>query len=149
MRRFSPMGSISWAGCLPDSLMGFESGTFPVISSMPRSYDHISMVQKSTARNSEMIDTVHATAIELTNLTPNLQALVFMHADQIVQVLEITRPQIGIIPKIGKAIDSSLLSQTDELVRTTASGAKAIQSIVEDIQHTLIHSDAKRLRGYL
>jgi hypothetical protein len=109
----------------------------------------VSAAKKLTAQNREMIDTVQATAIEITNLTLVLQALAFKHAGQIVEALEVARPQIRAIPVIGGAVDSRLLGKTDELARTIVSTTGTIQGVVENIQEALVNSDAKRLRKYL
>jgi hypothetical protein len=109
----------------------------------------ISAARKSTERNREMVDTVQAAAIELTALTLELQALAFKHAEQIVEVLHIARPQIKAIPVVGSSIDSRLLGKPDELARTIVSATGAVRGVVENIQEALIYSDASRLREYL
>jgi hypothetical protein len=109
----------------------------------------VSVARKSAVRNEEMIDTVQAVAIEVTNLTLVLQALAFKHAGQIVEGLEAARPQIKAIPLIGDTIDDRLLAKTDELARTIVTTTGTVQVVVANIQEALIYSDAKRLREYL
>ena len=109
----------------------------------------ISMARKSAAQNRDMIDAVQASAIEVTKLTLVLQALAFKHAEQIVEVLEVARPQIRRVPRVGASIDSRLLGRTDELAKSIVTATGAIQEVVLNIQEALTYSDAKRLRQYL
>jgi hypothetical protein len=109
----------------------------------------IATARKIAAQNGEMIDAVQATAIEVTNLTLVLQALAFKHAGQIVQALDVARPQIRAIPVIGDAVESRLFGKTDELARVIVSTTGTVQVVVENVQQALIQSDAKRLQKYL
>jgi hypothetical protein len=132
----------------PLALVGLLLVLIPCYFFYTKEVRPISMARKSTVRNSEVIDTVQSTAIELTNLTLDVQALAFKHADSIVQVMKIVRPQVRIIPRIGKPIDS-LLSRPDELAKSIVSGTEVIRSVVGDINLALISSDVTQLRGYL
>jgi hypothetical protein len=109
----------------------------------------ISRVQETVGRNAEMIDAVQETAMSMTELTLELQALAFKHADAVASTIEVVRPQIRAIPMVGQIADHPMLVSTEGLAKTIVGITQNIKDVVSDVQTALINSDPRGLKKYL
>ena len=109
----------------------------------------IARVQESVKQSREMIDTVQATALSMTELTLDLQALAFKHADQVTRALDLARPQIRALPVVGQLADHPALTNADRLSKAIVATTRSIKEIVADLQVALVRSDPGPLRKYL
>jgi hypothetical protein len=106
-------------------------------------------VRKSISDNSELIDAVQATAIELTKLTSDLQGLAFLHAKEVAEALEKIRPLVKQVPFLGAIAESKLMSQADVFAGTITDYSDRTQKIVLDLRKAITESDPKLLKEYL
>ena len=109
----------------------------------------ISTVRQSVVENKEVIDLVQATALSMTDLTGDLQALAFKYANEVNQALGVVRSQIRPIPGIGQLADHPMLSTTHALSDGIVTTTLKIKEIVTDIREALVTSDPDLLRKYL
>jgi ABC-type multidrug transport system fused ATPase/permease subunit len=109
----------------------------------------ISRAQRAVGQSTEMIDAVQETAISMTELALELQALAFKHADKVATALDAVRPQIRAIPVIGKVADHPMLTGADTLSKAIVSTTENVREVVTDIQTALVSSDPRGLRKYL
>jgi hypothetical protein len=109
----------------------------------------ISKVQETVGQSKEMIDAVQATAVSMTELTLELQALAFKHADQVATALEIARPQIRAIPVVGQVADHPMLASADDLAKAIVTVTQHTKEVVTDLQTALTSSDPNGLKKYL
>ena len=109
----------------------------------------IARAQRGVIQNREMIDAVQATALSMTELTLEMQALAFKYADQVTHALDIARPQIRAVPLIGRLADHPALTTSDRLSRVIVSTTKKIREVVTDVQAALVASDPSALRKYV
>jgi hypothetical protein len=106
-------------------------------------------VRKSISDNSELIDAVQATAIELTKLTSDLQALAFLHAREVAEALEKIRPVVKQVPFLGAIAESKIMSQADVFAGTITEYSDRTQQIVLDLRKAITESDPTLLKQYL
>lgn len=109
----------------------------------------IARVQETVKQSREMIDTVQAAALSMTELTLDLQALAFKHADQVTRALDLARPQIRALPVVGHLADHPALTNADRLSKAIVATTHSIKEIVADLQVALLRSDPGPLRKYL
>jgi hypothetical protein len=66
-----------------------------------KEFPRVRRARASVAANKEMIDAIEQSAIELTSIASDLQALAFKNASQIAEVPSVARPLIRKIPLLG------------------------------------------------
>jgi predicted transcriptional regulator len=106
-------------------------------------------VRKSIRENSELIDAVQATAIELTQLTSDLQKLAFLHAEEVAEALEKIRPVVKQVPFLGAIAESKLMSQADRFAGTITEYSDRTERIVSDLRKAITESNPSLLKTYL
>jgi cellulose biosynthesis protein BcsQ len=105
--------------------------------------------QRKIEENRELIDAVQNTAIIVTDLVSDLQALAFKHANQISGLLQEIRPQIRPLPLIGRLADSELVVKSDAMSATIVDYTNKVKRVVADLKHALVTSNPKDLKKYL
>jgi hypothetical protein len=106
-------------------------------------------IRNNIQQNKELIDTVQKSALEMTELASNLQSLAFKHADQAANFIKIVRPQIRILPVVGKLADSDIFNKTDILSSSIVNYTIRAKQIISDIEQALITSNPENLKKYL
>jgi hypothetical protein len=107
------------------------------------------IAKESVKRNKELIDAIQQTALEMTELSYNLQALIFKHADQVSYAIQYIRPVIRELPLVGRLADSKVMDKTETLSTTIVESAERIKKVIEDLEKALIESDPRGLKKYL
>jgi hypothetical protein len=106
-------------------------------------------VQSNIQRNKQLIDTVQATAIQLTDIVYQGQALAFKHAEAVASVLQMTLPLVRNLPGIGQVANSQSVVRAETLATKIVETAKAARQVIVDVRDALIDSDPEPLRQYL
>lgn len=132
----------------PLALIGFVLVVIPCYFFYVKEIRPIARAQRSLARSSDVIDTVQAAALQVTGLAHDLQSLAFRYATEIEKALKIIRPQIKIIPGIGKIADLPLM-ETENLAGSIVSTTQGIDHVVNNVKQALIDSDPKLLKVYI
>lgn len=115
----------------------------------------------SMQQNQELIDTVQATAIQMTDLAYDLQALSFKYADEVAEIITLIRenihrvttlPMISDIPGIeivSKVADNTYIVRAEDLSKSIVTTTVTAKSVIEDIKTALVNSDPALLNKYL
>lgn len=107
-------------------------------------------LQRNIHENKELIDAVQKTAIEMTEMASDLQALLFKHADQIASIIHMLRPKIHAIPMLGPSLaNHQLLNRAEDLSATIVHATKRAKSVIADVEAALVNSDPSNLKIYL
>lgn len=133
----------------PLALIGFVLVVIPCYFFYVKEIRPISKAQRSLARSSDVIDTVQAAALQITGLAYDLQSLAFRYATEIETAIKIIRPQIRIVPGIGKIADLPLMRETENLAGRIVSSTRGIDHVVSNVKQALIDSDPKLLKVYI
>lgn len=111
--------------------------------------------------NKELIDTVQKSAIRMTDLSYELQALAFKHADAISSLIALLRnymrelkalPLISSIPgidKVSELSENQYVIKAEDLSTAIVDATLKTKTIIKDIKKSLIESDAAPLKKYL
>ena len=114
-----------------------------------KEFPRVRRARASVAANKVMIDAIQQSAIELTGIASDLQALAFKNANQIAEVLTAARPFIRKIPLLGKAADSEAMAKAEGLSRLIVTSTQNAQQVIVDLQQALIEADPKYLKVHL
>lgn len=114
-----------------------------------KEFPRVRRARASAAANKEMIDAIQQSAIELTGIASDLQALAFKNANQIADVLTVARPIIRKIPLLGQAADSEAMAKAEGLSRLIVTSTQNARQLIEDLQHALIEANPKYLKVHL
>jgi hypothetical protein len=106
-------------------------------------------VQQNIKHNKELIDTVQKTALEMTELTSDIQALAFKHALEVSSAIQKLRPQLKSIPVIGNLVDSEVMTKTDTMSSAIVDYSGKAKQVIGDIRDALITSNPQKLKKYL
>jgi hypothetical protein len=114
-----------------------------------REFPRVRRARASVAANKEMIDAIQQSAIELTGIASDLQALAFKNANQIAEVITVARPLIRKIPLLGQAADSEAIAQAEGLSRLIVTSTQNARQVIADLQQALIEANPKYLKAHL
>lgn len=113
-------------------------------------------VHRSIQKNGELIDTIQKTAIEMTDLASNLQALAFKHAEEVAELISAYRhvvlPLLSKIPsasKIGQLADNSYIVRVEDLSASIVKTTASTKHIIDDVKSALIEANPILLKKYL
>ncbi len=137
----------------------------------------LSELNKNIKSNKDMIDTVQNTAIEMTELANNLQALAFKYANEVAEVMTsvykyvqvttevrdnvkdvIHNPLLAKVPGVAqlkKIVDNEQIdivkdkmTIANDLSQSIVTTTKASKEIIADIKKALINSNPEPLKRY-
>ncbi len=114
-----------------------------------KEFPRVRRARASVAENKEMIDAIQQSAIELTAIASDLQALAFKNASQIAEVLTVARPLLRKIPLLGQAADSEAMAKAEGLSRLIVTSTQNARQVVADLQQALIEANPKYLKVHL
>lgn len=114
-----------------------------------KEFPRVRRARASVAANKEMIDAIQESAIELTGIASDLQALAFKNANQIADVLTVARPLIRKIPLLGQAADSEAMARAEGLSRLIVTSTQNARQLIADLQQALIEANPKYLKVHL
>jgi hypothetical protein len=114
-----------------------------------KAFPHFKRAQASVDANKEMIDAMQQSAIELTELASDLQALAFKNANQVAEAITKARPLIRKIPLLGRAADSRAMVRAEGLSSTIVTNTQHARKIIVDLQQALVEANPKYLRIHL
>lgn len=106
-------------------------------------------IQTHIEENTELLDAIQRSALEMTELASDLQALAFKHASQVSAVIQVIRPQIRALPVVGKLADSDALLTADTLSANIVQTTRKAKQIIHDIEDALTKADPTCLKKYL
>jgi len=112
----------------------------------------VARAQRITVANKKTMDAIQLAAIELTDLAKSLQALAFKNAQQVAEMvgaIDEIRMLTGMIPGLGKIMDSSPVTRTEQLSRLIVSVTRGSEKVIGDVRDALVTSDPKLLTPYL
>ena len=81
------------------------------------------------------------TAVELTELASDMQALAFKHANEVSQVLVSVRPILASIPIVSRIVEGEAFSKAAELSSTIVATTQKTRKVIEDLRKALIESN--------
>jgi hypothetical protein len=114
-----------------------------------KEFPRLRRARANVVANKEMIDAIQQSAIELSEIASDLQALAFKNASQIAEALTVARPLIRKLPLIGKVADSEIMDKTEGLSRLIVASTQNARKIIVDLQQALIEANPKYLRIHL
>lgn len=114
-----------------------------------KEFPRVRRVRASVVANKEMIDLIQQSAIELTAIASELQALAFKNANQIAELLTVARPLIRKIPLLGTAADSEAMVKAEGLSRLIVMSTQNARKIIMDLQHALVEADPMYLKSHV
>jgi hypothetical protein len=114
-----------------------------------KEFPKVRRARASVAANKEMIDAIQQSAIELTGIASDLQALAFKNANQISEVLTMALPLLRKIPLLGPAADSELVAKAEGLSRLIVTSTQSARQVIADLQQALIEANPKYLKVHL
>jgi hypothetical protein len=114
-----------------------------------REFPRLKRAQESLTANKEMIDAVQLSAVELTELVSDLQALAFKNANQIAEILDLARPLMRKIPIIGEYADSEAIIKAEGFSKWIVSSTQNARKLVVDLQKSLLEADPTYLKAHL
>lgn len=109
-------------------------------------------INERIQRNQELIDTVQETAIQMTDLAYDLQALAFKHADEVAHLITQSRQTLQMlsnVPGIGKLADNKYVVKAEDLSASIVKTTGSAKSTIEDIKTALVESNPALLKKYL
>lgn len=110
----------------------------------------LARAQRVTRQKREIIDSIQALSVELTDLALELQALTFKNSQQINAALTMIIPVVRKVPKIGpKVADSQVVQDSNNLSRQIVDLTQGWKEVVSDLRDALIMSDPAKLRKYI
>lgn len=112
--------------------------------------------------NAELVDTVQATALEMTALADHLQALAFKYASEISSLITESRAWLQELSELGpvqalppvkrlvsRVADNAHAERADDLSAAIVQVTEAAQTTIKDVERALATSDPSALRDYL
>ena len=114
-----------------------------------KEFPRVRRARASVVSNKEMIDVIQQSAIELTAIASELQALAFKNANQIAELLTVARPLIRKIPLLGTAADSEAMVKAEGLSRLIVMSTQNARKIIMDLQHALVEADPMYLKSHV
>src|SRR5579864_4833794 len=114
-----------------------------------KEFPRVRRARASVTANKEMIDAIQQSAIELTGIASDLQALAFKNANQIAEFITVARPLIRKIPLLGQAADSEAIAQVEGLTRLIVTSTQNARQVIADLQQALIEANPKYLKAHL
>lgn len=105
--------------------------------------------ERAVDRNSEIVNAVQDSAIALTELAQELQALAFKHADEVTRMIDTVKPIISSVPLLRGVAEHPAIVSTADMAQSIVSVTQQTRQVVNDVQAALITSDATALRGYV
>jgi hypothetical protein len=114
-----------------------------------KEFPRVQQARASVAANKDMIDAIQQSAIELTSIASDLQALAFKNANQIAEFLTMARPLIRSIPLLGSVADSEAMTKAEGLSRLIVTTTQNAQRVITDLQQALIEANPKYLKAHL
>lgn len=114
-----------------------------------KQFPKLKSARSKVVASKEMIDAIQQSAIELTEIASDLQALAFKNATQISDVLSTARPLIRKLPIIGKVADSEAMIKVDGLSKMIVTTTENTRKIIAELQASLIEADPKCLQLHL
>jgi hypothetical protein len=106
-------------------------------------------VHASIKSNKELIDTVQRTAVELTGLASDLQALAFKHASEVSAAISLARPILSNVPLISKLLDSEAFTKAQLLSSAIVVTTQKARKVIDDLRSALTDANAEHLKKYL
>ena len=115
----------------------------------------------SIKNNRELIDTVQAAAIQMTDLAYDLQALAFKNADEIANTITTIRqnlkglkhvPLLSKTPgfdKVSGLADNKYVLRAEDLSKSIVNFTTTAKEVIENVKTSLVESDPNPLKGYL
>ena len=138
-------GLIRYIVLMIGAILTFFTLAYVYLTEFPR----VRRARASVVANKDMIDAIQLSAIELTQLASDLQALAFKNANQIAEVLTVARPLIKKIPLIGHIADSEVMVRAEGLSKVIVTSAQNTRKIIGDLQQALIEANPKYLKIHL
>jgi len=114
-----------------------------------KEFPRVRRAKDAVGANKEMIDAIQQSAIELSEIASDLQALAFKNASQIAQALTVARPLIRQLPLIGKVADSEIMIKTEGLSRLIVESTQNTRKVIDDLKQALVEADPKYLTSHL
>jgi hypothetical protein len=114
-----------------------------------KEFPRVRRARDRVAANKEMIDAIQQSAIELTGIASDLQALAFKNANQIAEVLTVARPLIRKIPLLGQAADSEAMAKAEGLSLLIVTSTQNARQLIADLQQALIEANPRYLKVHL
>jgi hypothetical protein len=108
----------------------------------------IAKAQQAVEQNREMIDTVQDAAVAMTELTLQIQALAFKHAEEVARTFETIRPMLRTVG-LRRIADHSAVIGSDDLARAIVATTGGTRQVLDDLRTALVASDPKTLKKYL
>jgi hypothetical protein len=109
----------------------------------------VAAARNTVARESELIDSVQATAVEMTLAAHELQSLALANAREIEEFMGFARPALSRIPLLNKILESPQFKQADWFTASVVAATERSEQVIADIQKALIEADPTRLKKYL
>jgi hypothetical protein len=109
----------------------------------------IASAQATVRRESELIDSIQDTALELTLAAKELQSLALANAREVSELLRVARPAISRIPVLSRIAESPQFERADWFTDKVVVATGRSEQLIKDIRQALIEADAKQLRKYL
>jgi hypothetical protein len=138
-------GPVRYVVLIVGTILTFFTLAYVYFKEFPR----VRRARASVVANKEMIDAIQQSAIELTGIASELQALAFKNASLIAEVLAQARPLIRKIPVLGMAADSETMVKAEGLSRLIVTSTQNASKIVLDLQKALVEADPKYLKSHL
>jgi hypothetical protein len=105
--------------------------------------------QRSVEQNSELIDVVQKTALEMTRLASNMEALAFKHSTQVHAAIQTIRKELEGIPYLSRISESKPVARTEQGALVVVDYAERAKEVIDKVQRALIESDPDCLKEYL
>lgn len=138
-------GPVRYVVLAVGTILTFFTLAYVALKEFPR----LKRAQESLAANKEMIDAVQLSAVELTELVSDLQALAFKNANQIAEILDLARPLMRKIPVIGEYADSEAIVKAEGFSKWIVSSTQNARKVVVDLQKSLLEADPTYLKAHL
>lgn len=117
-------------------------------------------VRRSITANAELVDVVQETALAMTALAKDLQALSFKHASEIATLVvrfkdwarergQLVAALPGGTKLVERLIDNEYTHQAVDLSETIVRTTESAEKIISDIETALVHSDPSGLKRYV
>jgi|HubBroStandDraft_4_1064222.scaffolds.fasta_scaffold101604_2 hypothetical protein len=138
-------GPVRYVVLLVGTVLTFFTLAYVYFKEFPR----VKRARESVVANREMIDAIQQSAIELTAIASELQALAFKNANQIAEVLTVARPLMRKIPLLGAAADSEAMVKAEGLSRLIVTSTQSARKVIADLQKALVEANPEYLKSHL
>lgn len=109
----------------------------------------IKSAERTVRQNTELIDSVQETALEMTLAAHELQSLALANAREVEELLRLARPALSRIPVLSKIAESPRFDRADWFAGRVVAATERSEEVIGDIQRALTEADATQLRKYL